>query len=228
MKLVKFNFLALVACLSFATAPAIAANEEDNDSVTEEAPSTPPIAQKRDHSYSHHGITISDPYHWLRDQSYPKVDDEDVLDYLQAENAWFEARMAPQKELTDKLFAEMRARIKEDDSTVPQKDGDWVYWSEFEEGAQYRKHYRRPAAGGEAQLILDQNELAEGLEYFRLGAASVSKNGRYLAYSTDTNGSERYTVRSFMARWRHHACIWPCERELACSECKDTSAWHLG
>ena len=159
------------------------------------APTSPPIAEKREHTYTHHGITISDPYHWLKDQSYPVIDDEDILDYVKAENAWFEAQMGPHEAQTEKLFQEMRARIKEDDSTVPQKDGDYLYWSEFEEGAQYRKHYRRPVAGGDAQLILDENELAEGLEYFRLGAASVSKNGRYLAFSTDTNGSERYTAR---------------------------------
>jgi oligopeptidase B len=101
---------------------------------------------------------------------------------------------------TEELFTEMRARIKEDDSTVPQKDGDYIYWSEFEEGAQYRKHYRAPAVGdmadaAKAELLIDENQLAEGLEYFRLGAASISQNGRYLAYSTDTNGSERYTAR---------------------------------
>ena len=156
---------------------------------------TPPIAEKREHTFTHHGITISDPYDWLYDKSYPTIDDEDVLDYVKAENAYFEANMADQTALTEALFTEMRARIREDDSTVPQKDGDYLYWSEFEEGAQYRKHYRKPVAGGEAQLILDQNELAEGLEYFRLGALSVSQNGRYLAYSTDTNGSERYTAR---------------------------------
>ncbi|HAU22776.1 MAG TPA: S9 family peptidase [Erythrobacter sp.] len=186
--------MVLATCLSFTAYPALAADSEDKTNVNEKAPTAAPIAEKRDHSYSYHGITISDPYHWLKDQSYPTVDDEDVLDYLRAENAWFEARMAPQKELTEGLFAEMRARIKEDDSTVPQKDGDWLYWSEFEEGAQYRKHYRRPVAGGDPRLILDETELAEGLEYFRLGAASVSKNGRYLAYSTDTNGSERFNV----------------------------------
>lgn len=107
--------------------------------------------------------------------------------------------MGGQAAFTEALFTEMRARIKEDDSTVPQKDGDYLYWSEFEEGAQYRKHYRKPVAGGPgkegAQLLLDENELAKGLEYFRLGAASISQNGRYLAYSTDTDGSERYTAR---------------------------------
>ena len=196
MKLTRIASSAVAACLAIAPlSTASATNNEDNNTVTSEAPSAPPIAEKREHSYTHHGIMISDPYHWLKDQSYPTIDDEDVLDYIKAENAWFEARMAPQKELTEALFEEMKARIKEDDSTVPQRDGDWIYWSEFEEGAQYRKHYRKPAAGGDAVLILDENELAEGYEYFRLGAASVSKNGRYLAYSTDTNGSERYTAR---------------------------------
>ena len=172
-----------------------ASSSEDNTQVTSEAPSSAPRAEKREHSHTHHGITISDPYDWLYDKSYPTVDDEDVLDYLKAENAWFEVNMASQKDLTEALFTEMRARIKEDDSTVPQRRGEYLYWSEFEEGAQYRKHYRKPVAGGEDQLILDETALAEGLEYFRLGAVSVSKNGRYLAYSTDTNGSERYTVR---------------------------------
>ncbi|MEZ5680754.1 MAG: S9 family peptidase [Erythrobacter sp.] len=159
-------------------------------------PSTPPKAEKREFSYSHHGITIADPYAWLRDPGYPEVTDKDVLAHLEAENAWFEARMEPNKSLVETLFKEMKARIKEDDSTVPQRRGDWLYWSEFEEGAEYRKYYRKPAdGGGEAQLILDENELAEGLEYFRLGSFSVSDNGELLAYSVDTNGSERFTAR---------------------------------
>ena len=155
----------------------------------------PPKAEKRDHSYSHHGITIEDPYDWLYDKSYPTVDDAEVLAYLEEENAYFEAQMKPHQALVDELFEEMKARIKEDDSTVPQRDGDYLYWSEFEEGAEYRKYYRRPVAGGEAVLILDENALAEGKEYFRLGAFSVSKNGRLLAYSVDDNGSERFDVR---------------------------------
>ncbi len=192
------NSIITAATLLLVTTPvaAIAADDEkDDNSVSQTAPTSPPIAEKRDHSYTHHGITISDPYHWLKDQSYPTIDDEDVLDYVKAENAWFEAQMAPFKPDTDALFEEMRARIKEDDSSVPQKDGDFLYWVEFEEGAQYRKHYRTPAAGGDTELILDENALAEGLEYFRMGAMTVSDSGRYLAYSFDNNGSERYTVR---------------------------------
>ncbi len=190
------GFKRLAACLSAASlacAGPLAAQTAKRTSVTQ--PTSPPVAEKRDHSYSHHGITIADPYAWLKDESYPDVNDEDVLEYVKAENAWFEARMADHQPLVERLYEEMKARIKEDESTVPQKDGDWLYWSEFEQGKEYRKYYRKPVSGGEGQVILDENELAEGLDYFRLGAFSVSKNGRYLAYSTDTNGSERFTAR---------------------------------
>lgn len=199
----RISTFVLAATLAATTSPLAAtggANNEEPTRVTTSPKSAvtdikAPVAEKRPHSYTRHGITIEDPYDWLYDKSYPLVDDEQVLDHLKAENAYFEAHMAAQAPLTEALFKEMRARIKEDDSTVPQKDGDYIYWSEFEEGAQYRKHWRKPVAGGEPQLLIDENQLAEGLEYFRLGAASVSQNGRFLAFSTDTNGSERYTAR---------------------------------
>ncbi|KLE34186.1 S9 family peptidase [Aurantiacibacter luteus] len=155
----------------------------------------PPVAAKRPVSTTHHGITITDDYAWLRDPGYPEVTDEEVLAYVKAENAYFEAEMAPHKGLVDALFAEMRARIKEDDSTVPYKDGEWEYWSEFEEGGQYRKFYRRPVGTDERRLILDAPALAEGHEYFSLRDISVSESGRLLAYSVDTTGGEYYDVR---------------------------------
>jgi oligopeptidase B len=156
---------------------------------------TPPIAEKRPHSQTHHGITITDDYHWLRDEGYPKVDDKDVLEYLKAENAYFEAQMGPHKKLTETIFQEMKGRVKEDDSSVPQKDGDYIYWAKFEEGAQYKKHYREAVAGEDAgldRLILDENELAKGKEYFRLGEMSISPDGKLMAYAYDDNGSERF------------------------------------
>ena len=159
----------------------------------------PPTAARRSFSLTRHGVTVEDPWAWLRDPGYPDVKDKDVLAYLKAENAFFEQAMAPRKTLTDTLFAEMKGRIKEDDKSVPQKDGDYVYWRAFEIGAQYRKWYRRPVAaktdGSEDQLILDEPALAEGHEYFRLGAMSVSPDGRYLAYAIDNNGSERFEAR---------------------------------
>ena len=156
---------------------------------------TPPIAAKKPHSFTHHGVTVTDDYAWLRDPGYPEVTDKAVLAHLEAENAWFEMRMAPQQERIDALFREMRARIKEADKSVPQKDGDWLYWIEFEEGDEYKKWWRRPVAGGADQLILDEGALAAGKEYFRLEAFSISANGRLLAWSSDDNGSERYTAR---------------------------------
>jgi len=169
--------------------------ETTTETVTEAAPAAPPRAEKRPTSSTRHGVTLEDDYAWLRDQSYPVVDDAEVLDHLKRENAWFEARMAPHRPLMDRLFTEMRGRIKEADSSVPQKDGDWLYWVEFEEGAEYRKWWRQPVGGGEKQLILDEPALAQGLDYFRLGAVSVTRDGRLLAYSYDDDGSERFTVR---------------------------------
>jgi oligopeptidase B len=154
----------------------------------------PPVAAKQPHSVTAHGVTIDDPYHWLRDPGYPEVTDNDILDHLKAENAYFEAQIAPHAALVETLFAEMKGRIKEDEASVPQKDGDWIYWRAFEAGGQYRKWWRKPAAGGVDQLILDEPELAEGREYFRVGAVTISHDGHILAYSTDTDGSERYTV----------------------------------
>jgi oligopeptidase B len=156
---------------------------------------TPPVAATRPHSFTAHGHRIEDPYAWLKDPNYPEVTDREILGYLEAENAYFEAQMAPHRPLVDRLYEEMKARVKEDESSVPQKDGDWLYWSAFETGGQYRKWWRKPVAGGDDQLLLDEPALAEGKEYFRLGALSVSNDGRLLAYAVDDNGSERFTVR---------------------------------
>lgn len=162
-------------------------------------PASPPVTEQRPHEAAYHGITISDPYAWLRDPGYPEVKDTAILAHLEAENAWFETRMAGQKARTDALFREMRSRIKEADKSVPQKDGNFLYWIEYEEGAEYKKWFRRPvgapADGSADELILDEVALAAGKEYFRLGALSVSNDGRLLAYSVDDNGSERFTAR---------------------------------
>ncbi|HET9355421.1 MAG TPA: S9 family peptidase [Sphingomicrobium sp.] len=155
----------------------------------------PPRAEQRPYSFERHGIRIEDPYAWLRDKGYPKVDDKDVLDYLKAENAYFEAAMKPHAALKETLFQEMKGRIKEDDSSVPLKQGDWLYWSAFKKGTQYRDWYRKPAAkGGAEQLIYSENKEAAGKEYYRLGAFSVSPDGKRLATLVDDDGSERFKL----------------------------------
>jgi len=156
---------------------------------------TPPQAEQRPHSYERHGVTIEDPWAWLRDPKYPNVDDPDVLDYLKAENAYFEGWKAKHQDLLDQLFEEMKGRIKEDDSSVPIRDGDFLYWWAFKPGAQYRTWYRKPVSGGADQVLLDEPAEAEGRDYFRLGALEISPDGKLLATLADYDGSERFELR---------------------------------
>lgn len=158
-------------------------------------PAHPPVAATRPFSYERHGVTIDDPWAWLRDPGYPQVKDTEILSYLEAENAYFDSVMAPLKPLAETLFQEMRGRIKEDDATVPQRDGAWLYWTDFETGGEYRRWWRKPVAGGPDELILDEPKLAAGKDYFVLGGFSISPDDRYLAYAFDDNGSERFEVR---------------------------------
>lgn len=180
---------------------------------TAEMVAKPPVAARKPYSYTRHGYTIEDPYAWLKDPKYPEVTDTEVLDYLKAENAYFDAQMGPHKPLIETVYEELKARLKEDDESVPAKEGAWEYWWKFQPGAQYRDWYRRPVgggaanqlasggapnqrdSGGEAELLLSEPKLAEGLEYFRLGTLEVSPDGKLLAYSADTNGSERFTLK---------------------------------
>ena len=183
----------LFAALLLAGLPAAAQTQSETMTATSPLP-PPPVAEQRPHSFERHGIRVEDPYHWLKDQSYPTVDDADVLAYLRAENAYFEAAMAPHRPLVETIFQEMRGRIPEDDSSVPVRDGDYMYWWAFQPGAQYRTWYRRPVAGGEPQLILDEPTEAAGKQYFRLGAMEVSPDGRYAATLIDDDGSERFRL----------------------------------
>jgi oligopeptidase B len=156
---------------------------------------SPPRAEQRPYSYQRHGVTIEDPWHWLRDPKYPEVDDPDVLAYLHAENAYFETWAGQHKQLLEQLFDEMKGRIKEDDSSVPIRDGGYLYWWAFRPGAQYRSWYRKRIGGGEDELIFDEPTEAHGNHYFRLGAMDVSPDGKLLATLADYDGSERFQLR---------------------------------
>ena len=156
----------------------------------------PPVAERREHAFTHHGVTIEDPYAWLRDPGYPNVTDEDVLAYLNAENAYFEAAFEePNKALIDAVYEEMKGRIKEDLSSVPLPDGPFEYWWAFQPGAQYRQWFRRKLDGSGEALIFDEVAAAAGLDYFRLGAIAVSPDHRMIATLVDDDGSERFKLR---------------------------------
>ena len=163
---------------------------------------TPPVAEQRPHSVTHHGITVDDPWHWLRDPAYPTVEDPDILAYLNEENRYFEAAMAPIRPLAETIFEEIKARQQPDLSSVPWRRDGWYYQWSYRDGSQYRVWQRWPSDTDEAregpaqdaQTILDEPELSRDVEYFRLGSVSVSNDGRFLAYSTDTNGSERFRL----------------------------------
>jgi len=137
-------------------------------------PATPPVAKQVPLSLERHGVRWTDCYAWLRDPGYPKVEDPEILAYLEAENAYFDAVMAPQREMIDALHAELKGRIKDDDSSVPVPDGAYLYHWAFKPGAQYRTWYRAPRAGGRASVILDEPALADGKSYFNLGGLAVS------------------------------------------------------
>ena len=161
----------------------------------------PPKADRKHHEHSHHGIVTADPYAWLQDPGYPTVTDPEVLDYLQAENAYFERCMAPHQSLVDTLFTELKARKSDNDASVPYFHNGFHYQWRFTEGDQYRRWYRaagthdlEQVAPEQWTLLIDENSLAEGHDYFRLGALSVSPNNEYLAYSIDNDGSERFTL----------------------------------
>src|SRR3984957_1312529 len=162
---------------------------------------SPPSAPRRPHILSAHGDDREDPWFWLRQR-----EDPEVLAYLEAENAYTEDEAAPLAALRLGLFEEMKARIKETDMSVPTRRGPWWYYTRTEAGKDYGIHCRRPARGRqelppagepgqEEQILLDENALAEGSEYFAVGSAAVSHDHRWLAYSTDHRGNEKYELR---------------------------------
>jgi oligopeptidase B len=155
----------------------------------------PPIAARKPYSYTLHDITIEDPYHWLKDPGYPEVADEAVLGYLEEENAYFEAWMSPHENLVESLFAEIKARQPQEDESVPYAEHGYLYRWRFEQDAEYRVWERRAANVDRPwEMLLDEPALAGAHDYFRLGALSVSPDANLLAYSTDTDGSERFTL----------------------------------
>lgn len=163
--------------------------------------STPPVAPRRPHSFTHHGITVTDDYAWLKDENWqevlrdPSVLKPDIRAYLEAENAYADTVLGHTEPLQKKLVAEMRGRIKEDDSSVPSPDGPFAYFHKYNEGGQHEQIGRQPRDGGEARFLIDGDELAKQTEYFKFGEARHSPDHKLEAWSADVRGSEYFTIR---------------------------------
>ena len=164
------------------------------------APLAPPIAERRQHAITQHGVTRDDPYAWLRADNWqevmqaPETLPADIRQYIESENAYFaEAFETPQADLTETIYREIRGRIKEDDSGIASPDGPFAYNSRMLEGQQYPLIVRTPRDGGAETIMLDCNAEA-GESYFGFGAAEHSPDHRLLAWAADRQGSEYYTI----------------------------------
>jgi len=163
---------------------------------------TPPVAATREHVREHHGDRINDPYEWLRDG-----EDTEVRAYLDAENAYADARTEALQPLRDSIFGEIKSRVLETDLSVPVRSGPWWYYSRTVEGQQYAIQARvqvtdpavRPVVASDQtpdgeQVLLDGNVEAGDSEFFSIGALSVSVDHARLAFATDTSGDERFDL----------------------------------
>ena len=167
--------------------------------------SLPPVARKEPFVRTHHGDNFVDDYEWLRDKK-----SAETLAYLEAENVYAEELTADQAELRQQIFDEIKNRTEETDLSVPSRHGNWWYYARTVEGKQYGLRCRCPIDNADdwtppvldahadipgEQILLDSNVEAEGHEFFSLGAFGLSVDDNWLAYSTDTRGDERFTIR---------------------------------
>ncbi len=155
---------------------------------------TPPDAARKLHVVkAPHGAERVDEYYWMRDDTRK---DPAMLAYLAAENAYADALMAPLKPLQHKLYDEVVARIKQDDSSVPYRERGYWYYTRFETGQDYPVHARRKGSMDAAEeVLLDVNAMAAGKDYYAVGARDISQDNRMLAYADDSNGRRQYTIR---------------------------------
>ncbi|MEO5936088.1 MAG: S9 family peptidase [Terriglobales bacterium] len=161
------------------------------DDAQQLAHAKPPVAKKVPKITKMHGDTLPDDYFWLREKAHP-----DVPAYLEAENAYTDALMAPTKPLQEALYKELLSHIKETDVNVPYPDGAYFYYSRTEKGKQYPIFCRKKSSLEAAEEVyLDQNQLAVGEKFMNLGALSVSGDSHWLAYSTDNTGFRQYKLR---------------------------------
>jgi oligopeptidase B len=168
----------------------------------EHPPLSSPVAERRPLTRTHHGDDVVDAYEWLRDREDPAV-----IEHLEAENAYTDARLDRLEPLRATIFGEIKSRTKETDLSVPSREGAWWYYSRTQEGKQYARHCRAPISGPDdwtppvlegdvtgEQVLLDDNVEAADHEFYSLGSFDVSPDGRLLLWAVDTVGDERYVL----------------------------------
>jgi oligopeptidase B len=182
------KILSLLACLTVAMI--------GTQSVQAAGTATPPVAAKTAWQETRHGEVVTDDYRWLQKKENP-----DVIAHLNAENAYTEAMTADIKPLSEKLFAEIKGRMQEVDLSVPTRRGAYYYYTRMEAGKQYPINCRRRADANLAyddkapeEILLNQNELAEGQKFFAVESFAVSPDDSLLIYTTDTTGYRQYTL----------------------------------
>ncbi len=159
-----------------------------------------PIADRRPQTVTHHGIEKTDDYAWLRADNWQEVMRDpsqlasDIRAHLEAENTATKAALRDTAKLQETLFAEMKGRIKEDDTAVPAPDGPFEYYTRYRTGGQHPIYARKPRGDDAEEILIDGDALAEGHDYFRIGNVTHSPDHARIAYATDTTGSEYFSV----------------------------------
>jgi oligopeptidase B len=153
-----------------------------------------PIAKQVEHSSTYHWLTLSDPYFWLKDSSYPIVDDQPVLDYVNAENSYFNSWVASHQDLVDTLYDEFVGRLEVNKESVPYIKNGYEYRWQYGANDDYKTWYRRQLPDGKDTLLLNGPTQAAGHEFFNFGELQVSPDNQWLAFTVDTTGDERYQL----------------------------------
>ena len=150
----------------------------------------PPIAKKIPHNLETHGDIRVDNYFWMKDREHPKV-----IEYLNAENDYCDSKMEHTKNFQKDLFEEMKARIKEDDSSVPYKYNGYWYITKFEKGKDYPIHSRNKGSlEAKEEILFDCNEMAKDYDYFRLVGLNISPDNSKVVYGVDLESRRKYTI----------------------------------
>ncbi len=165
-----------------------------------------PIAKKEEFSQEIHGQILKDEYAWMRDNDWPKqVTKPDAIEYLKQENAYFENFMGELSAAKDKIYEEIKARIKLADQSTYVKKDEYYYYNRIDADASYAVYCRKKGSiNAQEEIILDVNELAKNKKFTNVGALSVSPDHKLVAYNVDHDGSEKYTIKVFNVKTKEY------------------------